>query len=291
MFYRFAIGVPLGTLFVGLFAFGKVSLLIAAIIASWFATREFWRTTGVSHPGTLLPLSRLGDVAVAAMLIVSFLWWHSSLAVFIAVMIPTFAAYQVIAVSRGAKNFLKELSIVTLGVLYVGGLVSIMFQLRHLQIYLQNREIDPLVFNTLLYHREEVFYLTMFPVLVGWGTDSAALFAGKYFGKEQLAAKVSPKKTIAGLVGGMVGCAASVTLFGYLIGLVGQIQIWEFILFGIVSAGISQLGDLVMSAIKREARIKDMGRLLGAHGGMLDRIDSLMFAIPACYLFFYIVLW
>ena len=293
LFYRFAVGIPLGALACGLFAFGERSLLVFLIVGAWFALREFWRTTGVNHPETKFPLARLGDIAAAVLLFASFVWPQGSFAVLIAIIIPLFAIHQLVAWSRGAKEFIREVAVVTLGVLYIGGLLSFVFMLRHLQIILQARDIDPLIFSYTWFpwfHREDMIHLTLFPVLTGWCTDTAALFAGKYFGKIPMALKISPKKTVEGLIGGMVGAATGVTVYGYLIGLVGQVKVWEFITFGIIAAGISQLGDLTVSALKREAHQKDSGRLLGAHGGMLDRIDGFLFALPATYVFFLMVL-
>lgn len=116
---------------------------------------------------------------------------------------------------------------------------------------------------------------------VTWLTDTAAYLVGRQFGRTKLIPSVSPGKTregaIGGLIAGMLAGAASVLVFAtpipwYLGGAVG-----------LVLAGVGQIGDLAESLIKREVGIKDMGSLIPGHGGVLDRIDALLFAIPTAY--------
>lgn len=288
MFLRFAIGVPFGTIAICIIAFGNISLFLLVTISAVLALREFWRVTGVDHPGSKFPISYLGYIACVLLLYASWAFPTGSFTVLLAFMLPVFFIAQLIAKVRGAKEFLKEVATVFLGVIYIGGLLSFVFKLRHLQII--HVDAGTLEFSRTVFSTEGMIHLTIYPVLAGWGCDFAALFSGKYFGRTKLAPTISPKKTLMGLWGGMVGSTVAVIIYSYSIGLVGQVEIWELILFGVMVAAISQLGDLSVSALKREAQVKDAGKLLGAHGGMLDRLDGLLFALPVTYLFFLYVL-
>lgn len=125
-------------------------------------------------------------------------------------------------------------------------------------------------------------------------TDSCAYFSGKLFGRHKLCPQISPKKTIEGAVGGVLGCGLSFMLFGLIVNLWfvryldGQSMSygWLFLL-GLIAAVFSEIGDLVASIIKRQFAIKDFGHLLPGHGGILDRCDSIILVAPAIFLFLY----
>ncbi len=131
------------------------------------------------------------------------------------------------------------------------------------------------------------FLLTLACPLV---SDVFALFGGKLFGKRKLAPRVSPNKTVegavAGLIGGMLAGAAIFALqplWGMQLGLAVHLAL------GLILSALGQMGDLFASALKRYCGIKDFGKLLPGHGGVLDRIDSVLFCAPAVYLFFKLV--
>lgn len=123
-----------------------------------------------------------------------------------------------------------------------------------------------------------------------WATDIMAYFSGKSIGGPKLAPKISPKKTWAGLIGGMVGSAAfgsGLTLWAMdnpeilpLIPGFGDMPIWCVAVTGLVLAVVGQAGDLFISLIKRHYGLKDTGNLIPGHGGILDRIDGLLLAGP-----------
>lgn len=117
-------------------------------------------------------------------------------------------------------------------------------------------------------------------ILTSMGYDIVALFVGSSLGKRPLASSISPAKTVEGLIGG----SAAAILMGVIV--VQLIHPWTFasaLTLGIVVAVVAPLGDLAESMIKRGLGIKDMGRLLPGHGGMLDRVDGLLFVLPATY--------
>ena len=118
-------------------------------------------------------------------------------------------------------------------------------------------------------------------VLVGtFVADTAAYFGGRLFGRRQLAPRVSPNKTVEGLVGGMLGAVLAIFI-------AGLYQTWltqgNALLLGVAVAVLGPLGDLFESLVKRDAGAKDAGSLFGAHGGVLDRLDGAIFTVVAGY--------
>jgi phosphatidate cytidylyltransferase len=123
--------------------------------------------------------------------------------------------------------------------------------------------------------------LTVFTVLLAvWANDTLAYFAGRTLGRHKMAPTVSPGKTWEGFAAGSLG-SIGVCFFA----LYGQhfLLIWQSIVLGVLLAIVGPLGDLFESALKRDMQVKDTGRVLGGHGGMLDRIDALLFAAPAVW--------
>ena len=116
-----------------------------------------------------------------------------------------------------------------------------------------------------------------------WGSDTCADCVGKLIGKHKMPSTLSPNKTIEGCVGGIAGAA----LIGFLFALGfyrdNSTLWWQFAIVGAVSSVISQIGDLTASAIKRNHDIKDYGKLIPGHGGILDRFDSIIFTAPIVY--------
>ena len=121
-------------------------------------------------------------------------------------------------------------------------------------------------------------YLYLLIFLGAWMTDIFAYFTGVFFGKHKLIEDVSPKKTIEGSIGGTVFCAISFVVFGIITDAFfgAEANLIFLAISGVVMAVISQIGDLIMSVIKRHYGIKDYGKLFPGHGGMLDRLDSIL---------------
>ncbi|MBP3370488.1 MAG: phosphatidate cytidylyltransferase, partial [Clostridia bacterium] len=119
-------------------------------------------------------------------------------------------------------------------------------------------------------------YLLIF--IGAWVTDVFAYFTGVFFGKHKLIEDVSPKKTIEGSIGGIVFCAISFVVAGIIVDAFfgGDANLIFLALSGICISVIAQIGDLIMSVIKRHYGIKDYGKIFPGHGGMLDRFDSIL---------------
>lgn len=130
-------------------------------------------------------------------------------------------------------------------------------------------------------------YIVWMILISSWGCDTCAYCVGMLIGKHKFAPKLSPKKSIEGAIGGVVGAAALGALYGYFIvekALPEQNIALVFAVIGALGAVISQVGDLAASGIKRDNEIKDYGKLIPGHGGIMDRFDSVIFTAPIIYL-------
>jgi phosphatidate cytidylyltransferase len=164
-----------------------------------------------------------------------------------------------------------NIAVTVLGVMYVGWLASHFVLLRELP-------------GRLGAVPDFGARLVFFAALVIWVCDTAAYVVGITIGRRKLIPRVSPSKTWAGAIGGTLGGA----LAGWLcaVAFLPFITPFSGALMGLVSAVLGQLGDLVESLLKRDAGIKDSAELIPGHGGILDRVDSLLFSVPVLYYWF-----
>ena len=123
-------------------------------------------------------------------------------------------------------------------------------------------------------------------LLIAWFGDTGGYFGGRFFGKTKLYEAVSPKKTWAGAIGGMLGSVLAVVLLKEVH--LHQLTWIDVVLIGVPGSILGQMGDLAESLLKRSVGVKDSGALLPGHGGMLDRIDAVLFIAPYVYLYLYI---
>lgn len=118
--------------------------------------------------------------------------------------------------------------------------------------------------------------------IIAWATDTSAYFTGYFLGKIKLCPNISPKKTVEGAIGGLIGSFLFCSIFAY-------IYLIEYVLsimlLSILGSVVSQVGDLTASKIKRYVEIKDFGKIMPGHGGVLDRFDSILFIAPTVYYF------
>ena len=152
------------------------------------------------------------------------------------------------------------------GILYIGWLLSHMVALRGLP-------------DSDIVGRNLVFFV----LFVTWVSDTTAFFIGRRFGQHKLAPSISPGKTWEGTIGGICGAIAMSTLFFAPTPFQLPLVYWQAILLSALASILGQVGDLAESLLKRNMGVKDSGWLMPGHGGILDRIDSLVFAGTVVY--------
>ncbi len=136
--------------------------------------------------------------------------------------------------------------------------------------------------------RESYSYVFILVYLGAWISDTFAYLVGRAVGKTPLIPKISPHKTVEGAIGGAVADMIIFPAFGFILSIFADISINYIMLsvLGLLAAVVSQLGDLIMSAIKRNYNVKDFGRIFPGHGGVLDRFDSTLTVAPLLYIAF-----
>jgi phosphatidate cytidylyltransferase len=167
---------------------------------------------------------------------------------------------------------LGTIAVTVFGVLYAGATLAYGYALRHHRFV-----VEPGAGAVLLF----------FPIALTWVSDTGAYFAGRAFGKRKLMPTVSPGKTVAGAVGAVIATMAGAWIYNDMVlRPVAQLALtpWTVLIFGAIISGVGQVGDLVESLFKREAGVKDSSKFFAAHGGVLDRLDSLYFVLPVAYL-------
>lgn len=142
-------------------------------------------------------------------------------------------------------------------------------------------------------------YLVWLIFAASWCCDTLAYYSGKYLGKggkHKLCPKVSPNKTVEGAIGGLLGSIIGCIIFGYVANKYGtnmmliNIQLYHYVMIGLFCGIFSQFGDLAASSIKRYAGIKDYGKIIPGHGGILDRFDSILFSAAVVYYYLSFIL-
>jgi len=130
--------------------------------------------------------------------------------------------------------------------------------------------------------------LLLAPIVITWASDTSAYFVGRAFGTRKLIPSVSPGKTVQGAMGALVGALAVAVGYSFVLAEFPtyRVSITEAAILGLLVSVTAQVGDLVESLLKRDAGVKDSGRLLPGHGGALDRFDSMLFTLPLGYFYF-----
>ena len=159
----------------------------------------------------------------------------------------------------------EHVTLAFFGLFYVAFMLSYVYQIRML---------------------EQGAFLVWLVFLCSWGCDTCAYCVGMLIGKHKMSPKLSPKKSVEGAVGGVVGAALLGVIYAAFVGSRLESDENYMLIFAVicaVGALISMIGDLAASAIKRNHDIKDYGKLIPGHGGILDRFDSVIFIAPVIY--------
>lgn len=237
---------------------GGSVLFLASGIISMIGLFELYRVMKIE---TKLP----GIVGYAAALgYYGLLWFHAEkYEMFLAIL--ALMLLMTIYVCTFPKYGTEQITVAFFGLFYVAVMFSYLYQVRIM---------------------EDGAYLVWLIYLSSWGCDTCAYCVGMLFGRHKMAPVLSPKKSIEGAVGGVVGAMLLGFLYGTIFG--GKMTEVANPQFACacacaIASVISQIGDLAASAIKRNHNVKDYGKLIPGHGGILDRFDSMLFTAPAIY--------
>lgn len=244
----------------------KAIVAFVVMIASLIGLYEYYRATD------LLKHKDICILGYIAAIIISMGANYTVSASIVLVYICVVLLFVIMLTSGGRLN-IRHLGLLALGIVYIPYFLS------HI-VYIRAEEYG-------------IFYIWL--VFIGaFLTDTSAYFVGCLIGKHKLCPSISPKKTIEGAIGGVIGGGLAFVIFGiivnsffagYLDGL--HFSLIRLFVLGLISAVISEIGDLVASSIKRQFGIKDFGNCLPGHGGILDRCDSIILVAPAIFVFLY----
>ena len=264
------VAIPLALLLVW---YGGLPLVLLLVAAAALATRELFdlaerqqirpaRVLGLVSAAAISPIAYAAIASPGTRAMVDAAWPYAAAIWLIAIL--TWALLTRAPTDRP----LAAVGVTVLAVAYAGALPAFLLDMRHHGHGLRSWAGAWLVF---------------FPLVVTWVCDTAAMFGGRAFGGAKLAPTVSPGKTRSGSLAGVVGGLAVAPVFGAAIfPRVGvDVPLWQLLVVAAVLGVIGQIGDLAESLFKREAGVKDSSQLIPGHGGVLDRLDSLYFVIPA----------
>lgn len=173
----------------------------------------------------------------------------------------TFLLTMRLVQSGSPSGRMAEMGPAVMGLIYIAGFLAFLWYLRN---GIHGREKTLLLFSA------------------GWCADSAAYYIGTYFGKKKLCPRISPNKTYEGAVGSILGGAVGAVLVNLLLK-IPDMAAFEVVIIGSLLGLVTIFGDLVESAFKRDAGVKDSGGLIPGHGGLLDKLDGVLLSAPALY--------
>lgn len=244
----------------------SILVTITVIVASMIGLYEYYKAVGLlAHRG----LCAMGIVAAVIIPIGLMLSIQETL---ILVYVYVVALFLIMLIyNKWVKA--ADIAMLLLGIIYIPYFLSYIIHIRSMEF---GRFFIWLVF------------------IGAFSTDTCAYFAGRMFGRHKLCPDISPKKTVEGAIGGVVGAGIIFVLFGIVVnnvfaGFMCGLRFNLLLLFvlGLIAAVVSEIGDLVASSIKRQYDIKDFGNILPGHGGILDRCDSIILVAPTIFLFLY----
>lgn len=239
---------------------GGIYLYIAAFILSIIGQFEFYKAFGKKH-----------DFIVTIGYIMTFMWYLSmyfDLSKSFESLLITLYVFSLLThmVFSKAEDVLYEEMIGFIGFFYVSFLIS----------------------HIILISKVHDGFFMWYPFILAFSADTFAYITGKLFGKRKLIPSVSPNKTVEGALGGLILCTGLSGLYAYMY----KPEFLPYaILLGLLGSPLSIIGDLIGSRIKRITKIKDFGKIMPGHGGVLDRFDSILITMPLVYYFIVIFNW
>ena len=241
------------------FLFGRTGVILLFLFISFAALREFMTLT-YTRSADYLALAAAFFVVLPVQYALIWFGWYGVYAIFIPVYV--FLLLPILEVAGGdTTRFLERTAKMQ------WGLMISVFCISH---------VPALLTLDIPGYDDRNLLLIAFLVIVVQSSDVLQYVCGKLFGKRQLAPEVSPSKTVEGLVGGVL-CA---TALGASLWWITPFNVWQAALMSLAITAMGFFGGLVLSAIKRDRGVKDWGNLIEGHGGMLDRLDSVVFAAP-----------
>ncbi|HTP98644.1 MAG TPA: phosphatidate cytidylyltransferase [Casimicrobiaceae bacterium] len=241
------------------FVFGKPGVILLFAFISFFALREFLTLT-YTRSADYLALAAAFFFVLPMQYLLVYVGWYGLYSIFIPVYV--FLLMPILEVVAGdTKRFLERMSKIQ------WGLMVCVYCISH---------VPALLALDIRGYEDRDLLLIAFLVIVVQSSDVLQYVWGKLFGKTKLAPEVSPSKTVEGLIGGVL----SATALGAALWWITPFNPWQAALMAFAINVMGFFGGLVMSAIKRDRGVKDWGTLIEGHGGMLDRLDSVVFAAP-----------
>ncbi len=289
---RVAFGVVAAPIAVAIVLYGGAALAALLAIASAIAAWEFFR---LARATGLTPLDDVGIVIAGLTPLVvhaRFLGLYepgSSIGVLSLAAIVLLAVLALTIWIRGVtEKPIGAVSTTIFGAAYTGGMLSFGYAIRYHDYAFAPASIS---LGRSTFGLASGGLLLLLPVLATWASDTGAYAVGRTIGRHKLLPSVSPGKTIEGSVGGLLGSVLVTWLLTrWLLRPAAHLDFrWApvgVILFGAVVSAVGQVGDLAKSLLKRDAGVKDSSTLIPGHGGVLDRVDSLLFVLPVSYVLF-----
>jgi phosphatidate cytidylyltransferase len=249
-----AVGIPL--LLVILFACPKIVAAVAVALLCAIGARELLHTTGIAGRESMVVIAMVMAFLVP-------IWSYFGSPIVTGAAAATVFGLVLFVLALAAYPAVKFESVT--GALFAGLVI-------------------PLCLSSIvrILIMEKGRHLVLVPILIPFLADAGAYFAGRFLGKHKMAPILSPNKTTEGAVGGILTGIVSMLLYGLVMQLGFGLH-YNYLyaaIYGLLGSLVSIVGDLSFSMIKRETGIKDYGKIFGAHGGVLDRFDSVIFAAP-----------
>ncbi len=247
------IGIPILLIILykgGIYWWCLIALLGIAALYEYYRMMSTKGYNPVYIPGFMVMLAMLFSAAVPVYLLPAFLC-----------IIIIFALHMIFQYPRIDIN---DISLSFFGALYMGLLLSFSLKI----FYLDNR-----------------FWIIVLCLLLTWASDTGGYFAGRFLGSKPLAPQLSPNKTREGAAGAII-LSVTVALLFFSIIEIGQTDFAYVLILGLSASIFAQIGDLMISGMKRFFGVKDTGKIIPGHGGVLDRLDSFLMVVPLVYYFF-----